>query len=241
MADEGVLPAGSLAFRRIGEMLLDFLFPRRCMGCGREGDFLCAGCAAALPVPQAPLCPRCGLPLLSAASCADCSHLSPAIEGIRSPYLHEGLARDLVHALKYDHFKALAGPAARLMARYLEARPLPADLLVAVPIHPKRLRRRGYNQAELIARKLSGLTGMPLAGGALVRIRDTGSQVALGAQARRQNVAAAFVCRSGGLTGKRILLIDDVCTTGATLGACAEALRVAGAAGVWGFTFSREC
>lgn len=242
MAGESMLLTRSAGFLRAADRLLDWLFPRRCIGCGGEGDFLCARCAAALPALHPPLCPRCGFPLASCTLCPDCSHLPLAIDGIRSPYLHKGLARELVHSLKYDHFKALAGPAARLMARYFEAHPLPADLLIAVPIHSKRLRRRGYNQADLMARKLSRFIGVPIVGeGVLVRIRDTDSQVGLGAQARRHNVAGAFACRQGVLTGKRILLIDDVCTTGATLSACAVALKEAGAVSVWGFTFSREC
>lgn len=228
-------------FHRIAEILVDLLFPRRCIGCGREGDFLCLECAATLPKLPPPLCPRCSFPLGSRLSCPDCSHLPLALEGIRALYLHEGLARDLVHALKYDNFKALAGPAARLMAQYLEAHPLPADLLVPVPIHSKRWRRRGYNQSELMTKKLALFTGLPMASGIIARIRDTGSQVKLGARARRENVAGAFACRPGVLAGRRILLIDDVCTTGATLNACAVALRAAGAVSVWGLTFSREC
>jgi predicted amidophosphoribosyltransferase len=91
-------------------------------------------------------------------------------------------------------------------------------------------------------KEMSRLTGIPMAKGVLARTRDTGSQVKLGAQARRRNVAGAFVCRESALiTGKRVLLIDDVCTTGATLNACAAALKEAGAESVWGFTFSREC
>ncbi|MBM3133402.1 MAG: ComF family protein [Chloroflexi bacterium] len=223
------------------ESLLDLLFPRRCAGCGKEGDFLCAACSNTLAKLEAPVCARCGFPMKGRNTCPDCGGLALAIDGIRSPYLHEGLARDLVHSLKYNNLKALSRPVARLMAKYLESNPLPADSLMAVPIHSKRMRKRGYNQSELVTGELSRLAGLPRVSGALIRLRNTPSQVKLGAHERRANVAGAFVCRDRAVEGKRVLLIDDVCTTGATLNACAAALKEAGAVTVWGLTFSREC
>lgn len=226
---------------QLSESLLDLLFPRRCAGCGKEGNFLCDSCSNTLAKLDPPFCTRCGFPLAGRASCPDCENLSLAIDGIRSPYMHEGLARDLVHSLKYNNLKALSKPMARLMARYLESNPLPADSLMAVPIHSRRMRKRGYNQSDLVAKELSHLVGLPRVNGPLIRLRNTASQVKLGAQERRANVAGAFGCRDETLHNKRVLLIDDVCTTGATLNACATALKEAGAITVWGLTFSREC
>ncbi|MCL0088986.1 ComF family protein [Dehalococcoidia bacterium] len=150
------------------------------------------------------------------------------------------MARDAVHHLKYRNLKALARPLAKLMAEYLESNPLPTDILVAVPLHSKRVRQRGYNQSDLLAEELSHLIDLPTASGSLVRLRNTPSQVSLGAEARRSNVQGAFRCKNQVCQGKGVLLVDDVCTTGATLNACALALKEAGAASVWGLTFSRE-
>ena len=109
-----------------------------------------------------------------------------------------------------------------------------------VPLHPKRLRERGYNQASLLAKKLSRLGGLPVVEDTLIRVRDALPQARTrSAIERRQNVQDAFVCHQG-LEGKQVLLIDDVCTTGATLDACAIALKAAGAGSVWGLTVARE-
>jgi ComF family protein len=161
---------------------------------------------------------------------------------VRSLYLYEGAAREAVRALKYNYLSALAQPMAQLMARYLEEEEgIEADLVVAVPLYGRRRRLRGYNQSALLARGLSRLCGLSLAERGLVRRRNTPPQArSVDAEARRRNVADAFVADRRRVEGKRVLLIDDVMTTGATLDACARALRQAGAASVWGLTFARE-
>ncbi|MDD5093874.1 MAG: ComF family protein [Dehalococcoidia bacterium] len=223
------------------EAFLDLIFPPRCIGCGKEGGFLCAPCSEALPALEPPFCQRCGVPTSDGKLCQNCRNWSPAIDGIRSPFLHTGLARQAVHHLKYKNQKVLARPIAGVMAKYLKSNPLPVDVLTAVPTHPKRTRQRGYNQADLIVRELSQTIQLPASQETLARRRNTPSQVSLGAEARRKNVQEAFICKDKSLSSKRVLLVDDVCTTGATLNACAVALKEAGAASVWGLTFSREC
>ncbi len=151
------------------------------------------------------------------------------------------MTRQAIHQVKYNHFKALAIPLARLLKTYLEVNPLPAEVLVPVPLHLRRLRERGYNQSSLLARELGKLTGLPVAEGFLLRSKDSPAQArAATAEARRSNVAGAFLCRHQKLFGKQVLLIDDVCTTGATLDSCAIALRSAKVASVWGLTVARE-
>jgi ComF family protein len=151
------------------------------------------------------------------------------------------VAREAVHALKYNYLSALAQPMAQLMARYVEENAIEADLLVAVPLYGRRQRLRGYNQSALLARELSRLCGLPLAERGLARRRNTPPQArSADAEARKRNVTDAFVADRRWVEGKRILLIDDVMTTGATLDACARALRQAGAASVWALTFARE-
>jgi ComF family protein len=130
----------------------------------------------------------------------------------------------------------------QLMAECLDGAALPVDVVVPVPLHPRRQRLRGYNQSTLLAREVSRRLGLTLASEALVRRRDTPPQAkAVEAGARRRNVAGAFDCPAGVAAGRRVLLVDDVTTTGATLDACARALLAeGGAAGVWALTFARE-
>jgi ComF family protein len=234
--------AGLSPLTRVGRVVLEVLFPSRCVGCGAYGSFLCQSCQAELPRARPPRCPICWQPQRQAAPCGRCREERPAFEGARSLYLYEGAAREAVRALKYNYLSALAEPMAQLMAHYVEEEEaIEADLLVPVPLYGRRQRLRGYNQSALLARELSRLGGLPLAERGLARCRNTPPQArSAGAEARRGNVADAFKADRRWVEGKRILLIDDVMTTGATLDACARALRQAGAASVWALTFARE-
>ena len=136
--------------------------------------------------------------------------------------------------------RALARPLGEILAEGYERYRLPADLIVPVPLHPARHSQRGFNQSLLLAEELSTHTHVPLNHRDLLRVRDTVSQVGLGAADRRTNVQGAFAWQGGLLKGQHVLLIDDVCTTGATMEACALALSSAGAASVWGLTLARE-
>ena len=221
---------------------LDLLFPPRCALCGRHGVALCEGCADALPRAGPPRCPRCWSPQRSHWRCRACGEQPLALEGLRSLYVFREGARELVHGLKYSHYSALASPMGGLMAGYLRDAALPGEVLVPVPLHPRRQRLRGYNQSALLAGEVSRCLGLPLVAQALVRRRDTPPQAkTLEAGARRHNVAGAFDCPRGVAAGQRVLLVDDVTTTGATLDACARALLAEGGAhGVWALTFARE-
>ncbi|MCB9078708.1 MAG: ComF family protein [Anaerolineaceae bacterium] len=115
---------------------------------------------------------------------------------------------------------------------------LKADVIIPVPLHQTRFKERGFNQSALLAKKLGRLVSLPVDTTTLYRTRDTGYQMALKAQQRRQNVAGAFACR-GHLSGLRFLLVDDVCTTGSTLDACAMTLKMSGADSVWGLTLAK--
>jgi ComF family protein len=127
------------------------------------------------------------------------------------------------------------------MRDYLDISPLPVDVLVPVPLHRRRLRERGYNQSALLARELGKLTALPVVSDCLVRIRSAAPQArAATAAERRSNVAGAFTCCDARLEGRRVLLIDDVATTGATLNACAGALKAAGTVSVWALVLARE-
>jgi ComF family protein len=123
----------------------------------------------------------------------------------------------------------------------MKTNPVTGDILMPVPLHIKRLRFRGYNQSSLITRDLGKLTGLPVIEHCLTRLKDTPSQTRTKtADERHRNVVSAFSCTKGHINGKGVLLIDDVCTSGATLEACAIALKSAGAFSVWGLTLARE-
>ncbi len=152
----------------------------------------------------------------------------------------EGVVQDAIHGLKYRGLRALAPELGALLAQYLESHPLPVELIVPVPMHRRRLRSRGYNQATLLARDLGKQSGLPVDDGLLVRNVDAPPQVvATDREQRRSNVSGSFHC-VGGVQGLAVLLVDDVATTGSTLSACAAALKDAGAAQVWGLTLARE-
>jgi ComF family protein len=225
---------------RIRGMALDLLFPRWCVGCGREGDFICSSCLKSLPRVVPPLCPKCGLPQSNASLCPSCLSWQAEIDGIRAPFRFEGVMRQAIHQLKYRNLRALAGLLASLLHEYLLANPVTGEVLVPVPLHPKRLRERGYNQSQLLAKELGRLAGLPVADDCLTRQRHSLPQARTSSLAeRRGNVADAFACHQR-LESKPVILIDDVATSGATLDACARALKAAGAASVWGLVLARE-
>ncbi len=219
---------------------LDLLFPPRCAGCGGFGAFLCPICLAAMPRAQPPRCPVCWMPGAGDV-CGRCRRGPPAFEAARCPFIYDGAAREAVQALKYQGVSAIAGVMAQEMYGCLEEWNPPATALLPVPLAGPRRRSRGYNQAEALARELSKLSGLPLLRGLIVRRKAGPPQArAPDETARRANVADAFAVRSGDEVGGPLLLVDDVMTSGATLDACARALRAAGRGAVFALTFARE-
>jgi ComF family protein len=226
---------------KLVELAVNSFFPRRCVGCGKVGGFLCPECLGNLPRLLPPICPNCGRPQASGIVCPDCRQRQTEIDGIRSPFRFDEVIRKAIHQLKYRNLKAISPCLAALLADYLGANPLPGDALVCVPLHPRRLRERGYNQSGLLARELGRRIELPMIENCLIRVKQAQPQVMAGdVEERRRNVADAFVCRDEKVSGKQIILIDDVCTSGATLESCAAALKSKGAASVWGLTLARE-
>jgi predicted amidophosphoribosyltransferase len=230
------------------EIALDILLPRACAHCradlSRSSGPLCRECAAALPPPPEPACVRCaGRRGGPSPFCADCAGRRFSCRLIRAAAAHRGPAASLVHAFKFRGSKPAAKAAGRSMAAALTLHPELSgfDALAAVPIHPRRERERGYNQAEIIAREIAAATGLPLLD-TLERARAAAPSWRLGRVERRAELAGAYAPREGAValvTGKRVLLIDDVTATGTTLEACAAALRAAGAADAAGYAFAR--
>ncbi len=149
--------------------------------------------------------------------------------------------RQAVHQLKCHNIRALGTPLAQLLNDYLISYPMPGEVLVPVPLHRKRLRERGYNQASLLARELGKLRSLPVVDDCLTRVRYAPPQARTATVDERQrNVTAAFTCSNDRLQDKQVLLIDDVATSGATLDACATALKVVGATSVWALVLAKE-
>lgn len=226
---------------QLKRIALDLLFPRWCLGCGREGELICPSCCHALPKLLPPLCPRCGKPQASGIVCPACVSSQPEIDGICSPFRFEGVMRKAIHQLKYSNLRTIAGPLAELLNGFLATNPMPAEALVPVPLHRKRERERGYNQSHLLSRELGRLANLPVVADCLIRERHTPPQARTTTVAeRKSNVADAFTCRDHRLAGKQVLLIDDVATSGATLDECATALKASGVSSVWGLVLARE-
>ena len=224
--------------RRFSHVLLDLLYPPRCVGCGQVGTLYCSACRHAVPLILPPVCPRCGRPQPRGDPCARCAAHPLQIAGIRSVAFFDGTLRKAIHEFKYRYVRELALPLGDMLVSAWPSVLLPADVILPVPLHARRQRARGYNQAALLAERLGRALGIPVANDALIRHRNTPSQTQLDAVRRRQNVAGAFSCRGSGVDGRRVLLIDDVCTTGSTVEACGLALQAGGAQSVWALTLA---
>jgi ComF family protein len=213
--------------------LLDLLVPPRCAACGAPArDLVCAGCRRAIPWLRGPCCPRCALPLGAHPACPA---REQAFAAAWAPVAYDGVARELVAALKFRHGRPLAAVLAAHIAAGLPFELGAGATVVAVPAHPAHLRRRGYDQAELLARELARRLGAPLAR-PLRRRGPAIRQLGAGRVERLRHGRIAVTSRAA---PERVVLVDDVHTTGATLDACARALRAAGAIHVSALTWAR--
>jgi ComF family protein len=243
--DRGVTPAPMGGWTAVAA---DLLFPRACVACDGalaigHPEALCGRCWATLPMPDGPLCDRCGIPVPPPLlTCQPCATRPPAYDRARSLGLYlsdrgqlNPLAR-AVRALKFHGQLAVARSLGRALVP-LAAAP-PDAVVVPVPLHVDRLRERGYDQAALLAHALARAAGLPVAVRALRRIRPTPAQTTLDAATRRSNLRGAFASNARA-PAPVIVLVDDVLTTGATADACARTLRSAGAARVVVVTVGR--
>jgi ComF family protein len=231
---------------------LDTLLPRRCLVCRRavsasESGALCPGCWCAIVRIEGPQCPVCGNPFRSEASlshspthrCGDCRDAPPAFTRAASAGLYEGVLADAIRRCKYRKQVTLIPTLGALLDPVIQTIP-PVDAVLPVPLHPSRLRAREFNQSLLLAAWVSRRLGRPLLPDALRRLRWTEPQTTLTRAQRRANVRGAFAVRHPKpVTGRRLLLVDDVYTTGATANECARVLRKAGAAEVYVVTLAR--
>jgi ComF family protein len=208
------------------DAVLDLIYPARCLGCKSWGAYLCPECLSRAALLDTP------------------THVAWAPSGsgrtlvVWSVGLHNGVLREGVHALKYEGLRAAARPMGRLVAATWRRQGLSASAIVPVPLHQVRQKERGYNQSVLLARALGDTVGVTVLEKGLIRLRPTPPQVGLSARERLANMRGAFQ-GSADLSGKSLILLDDVCTSGATLAACAEAVAQAGGVVTAAVTFTR--
>jgi len=233
------MPALAGSVRFLLKSLADFVFPPLCYGCDTEVDegLVCEGCRLALFTHELAVCPKCGRPCASSSRrCGRCS-TSISLSRVRALGMYAPPFDKLIHAFKYSGKTKVGELLGRALAALVEQDEVlsDADVVCPVPLHPARLRERGFNQSLLLAAAISMSAGMPLAD-LLVRCKNTSVQaMKTSPEARLKNLAGAFRLRSDtGVGGKRILLVDDVMTTGATLDQAAQTLLEGGAASVLG-------
>jgi len=228
---------------------LDLVYPPHCFACTapiHQGlDPLCPECRASIrPVEDS--CPTCGTPLgpfaPDAQRCESCRNRKLFFDGARGAFLYEGPVKRLLHRLKFERFAQAAKPLSALAVTRLEASPFPGPFqaVVPVPMHWRKKHRRGYNQAELLAKGIARRLGLP-AVRALAKTRTTDAQVDLPRSKRLDNPQGAYRARRAGrIRGRSILLVDDIMTTASTVSACAQALKECGAEKVYAFAVARQ-
>lgn len=235
---------GPAALANLLAGLRDLFFPPACAACGASvgpDEFLCPTCQDQVQTPAVPACPLCGRPG-HAWRCPACAAAPPAFDAVHSLALHTGPLAEVVRGFKYQRRYWLGQGLSRLLGTAPRAWWATADLIAPVPLHPRRLVARGFNQALVLARGLPPGQGPELAPRLLARKRYTRPQVGLDPRARQRNVQGAFALSPLWQDRVReawVLLVDDVFTTGATVGACAQVLKQAGAARVEVLTLVR--
>tara|TARA_B100001123_G_C15302816_1_gene1021649 strand:+ start:320 stop:1054 length:735 start_codon:yes stop_codon:yes gene_type:complete len=228
-------------FRAVSGDVLDLFFPRSCLGCGdalEDGEpcrFFCSLCWRRFEWVRFPCCEKCGYPfygeMLSGRECPNCVALNPSFDKGRAAFLLSGMGQVFVHALKYRGITGVLNDLSVLLDQVSHFKDFLRDaVLVSVPLHKRRRRRRGYNQAELIARALASIIDGAEFADPLFRTRSTPTQTDLPRERRMKNVKNAFAPKPEAVMqeNRRYVVIDDVITTGSTLEACSLALREAG-------------
>jgi ComF family protein len=230
-------------FRRF----IDLLYPPRCLICGSfVDDALCSACLGGFSRVVSPVCPICGGPFHRGIEedhvCEECLRRRPFFESAAAPYVYDGPIMDAIHRFKYEGKAHIAKAFGPLLASFGKEwlKEEEDRTIMPVPLHPRRLRQRGYNQSLLLARHVAAGLGGSLDFLSLRRIRDTRVQTGLKRDERRRNVKRAFeVVDRKAVKGKTVLLVDDVATTGSTLNECARVLRKAGCSRVYCLVLAR--
>jgi len=229
-------------------VILDFLFPRRCLGCGKVGNYFCPECLNLVLLKDEQICPVCGKGALGGLTHQFC-HRRFGLDGLTSIFAYKGVVSNAIKKLKYKFVRDLAKELVELFLSFCGENKIFSDfcrlsdvVLVPVPLHPKRLRWRGFNQSELLGELIAKNLGMKLVSDLLIRIKNTKPQVELDKAQRQTNIHGAFKKNPNSqfvIRNSLILIFDDVWTTGATLKEAGKVLKRNGAKKVWGLTIAR--
>lgn len=233
-------PSFSIPFFKYSWKIFDFIFPPRCAGCNTIGERFCKKCADQVQMLDSNICLKCGEPISYLKHDIDeCKNRLSNISIIRSFSYYQPPLSSALRNLKYNRDIGIAEVLANYLVELYNKNKLDIDMVIPVPLSSKRIHERGYNQSFLLALPFSMSTKLLINKQSLRRVKDTQSQVKLDRHERLTNVNDAFIADSKVVKGKNILLIDDVSTTGATLEACASALKKAGANDIVAFTVAR--
>lgn len=223
---------------------VDLIFPPICLVCGEvQEKYLCTDCASKISFLTPPLCHRCAMPLVDGV-CNECRDLEFAFDTAYSVGAYEGVLRDAIHAFKYKSQKVLSEPLSNLMIEALSANNrlrASVDVIVPVPIHLSRKRLRGFNQAELLAAQIGRAMKLPVVMDVLIKSSPNRAQIDLPLDMRKSNVEGVFsINNADAVYGRRVMLVDDVFTTGSTCDSASVALRSAGVREIHVFTLARS-
>ncbi|MCL5411808.1 MAG: ComF family protein [Patescibacteria group bacterium] len=220
-------------FNYFSDFLLDLVFPKKCVVCGKADMYLCPNCLKKVPVNHTSICYRCQCPSIGGFTHPRCLTRS-GLDGVLIVSPYERVLKRALHLFKYRFVKELHAPLGNLLANYLQGKLYQIDMVVPVPLHQKRLNQREFNQALLLAQVVSQKFSLPLRSEVLIRKYPTSPQAELSKEKRVQNLKKAFLCPlASEVRGKNVLLVDDVATTFTTLEECCATLKKAGAAKVW--------
>ncbi len=214
------------------------LFPPLCAGCGKSGSRWCADCQRNVVILSGTICDVCGLPQNVSGVCSACRADRPHFRALRAWAVFDNPLRQALHKLKYKRDMSMGDALAAQMTNFARDLNWRADMLIPIPLGKQRLKQRGYNQVGMIAKPLSMALSLQYAPHGLMRRKETRSQVGLSKQERKENIRGAFQAWKG-VSGKSILVFDDVATTGSTLSSSADALFLAGAKEVYALTVAR--
>lgn len=229
-----------LQLKKIGWKILDEIYPPSCIECKTAEERWCIDCQSTVhTLSEHSICPVCGIPQSLPVICEECSVNPPDFEAARSWGYYEGGLRQAIHSLKYHRNLGIAEVLASRMVETIRTLNWKFDIIIPVPIGRKRLIERDYNQAAKLAQWISWTTCVKATEKALIRIKETKSQVGLNASQRRENLNGAFYAEGSLVAQKTILLVDDVITTSATVRACSKALINAGATKVFAISAAR--
>jgi ComF family protein len=219
--------------------VIDFVYPPECANCGKPGTVFCQECLSEVKLLRLPVCTVCGKPQNKVGTCSDCKTDPPPYNALRSWGLYQGSLREALHSLKYRSNLGFCRFLASQLEGIVRNNQWDLDLIIPVPLCKTHNKERGYNQSEMLAYPLSLSLTLPLVTDAVFRVKETTSQVDLTRDERFRNLEDAFHGNSAKLKGKKVLLVDDIVTTGATLISCTQALLDSGCKSVFCITVAQ--